>query len=193
METLTLTELVVRMARRWRILVAGAAAGLLVGAVAQHVMTTRYEATTVLFVDAATPDRIDMAAEEALATSRRVTSEALDTLGERDLTIVDVERSAAATSVKDSRLLRVRFVSPDPRLAVRGADAVAQAYLAARSVDATVGGAGVEGSVVDPARTPTAPIGAGPLATVLGTTAAGLLVTAPAAARPTRRPADLAS
>lgn len=198
METLTLSELVARIARRWRILVAGALVGLLAGLIAQHVMTARYEATAVLFVDSTTPDRVDMVAEEAVATSRRVMSEALDALGQRHLTLADLERSARASAVKDSRLLRVRFTASDPELAVRGADAVAQAYAAVRSVDASLSGTAAEaqhigGTIVDPARTPEAPVGASPLATMFGATAAGLLLAAPVAARPTRRPEAPAS
>lgn len=193
METLTLTELIARIARRWRILVAGGAVGLLAGVIAQQVIAPQYEATTVLFIDAPTPDHVDMAAEQAVAVSRRVTSEALDALGNRRLTIAELERSTGAAAVKDSRLLRVQFTAHDPALAVRGADAVAQAYLAVRSVDAMGGSAPVDGTIVDQARTPEAPVGAGPLATLLGASAAGLLLAAPLAARPTRSPEAPAS
>lgn len=199
METLTLTELGARMARRWRTLVAGAAVGLLAGVLVQVVVTTRYEATTVLFVDTGAPELVDMAAEQAVATSRRVTAEALDALGEPDLSIAELEESADASVVKDSRLLRVTYAADDPHAAVRGADAVAQAYLAVRSLDpmttsADVDAAGpVEGVVVDPARLPTSPVGAGPLATVLAATLAGTLAATPIAMRPTRRPEAPAS
>jgi uncharacterized protein involved in exopolysaccharide biosynthesis len=183
-ETLTLTELGARMARRWRTLLVGALVGLALGAAAHAALPTRYEAITVVHVDAADPAQVDMAAEQAVATSRRVTAEALDALGGGDLTIRALEDAAGATVVKDSRLLRVSCAGSDPRAATRRADALAHAYLAVRSVDAATGGPVVEATVVDPARTPSSPVGPGGPATALGGTVLGLLLVCPIAARP---------
>ncbi|MET0447367.1 MAG: hypothetical protein ABW004_03130 [Aeromicrobium sp.] len=196
MEPLTLTELVARTTRRWRTLTAGLLVGLVLGATAQAVMPTRFEAVAVLRVDAADPALVDMTAEEAVATSRRVTAEALDTIGDDSLTIEELEDATSATAVTESRILRIGYVAGRPTEATRGADAVAQAYLAARAVDAGRGTdpADVTGVVVDPARTPTSPVGPGLLATALGCSVLGLLVTAPVAARgPVRTPAAGAS
>ena len=186
MEPLTLTELAARTLRRWRTLVAAPLVGLLLGVVAHVAMPTRYEAIAVLRVDAADPALVDMTAEEAVATSRRVTAEALDTLGDPDLSITGLEDATSATAVAESRLLRIAFVAGNPREATRGADAVAQAYLAARAVDVGPGGrpSDVAGVVVDPARTPTAPIGPSLPSTALGCGILALLVTIPVAARP---------
>lgn len=187
MEPLTLTELAARTSRRWRTLVAGLLAGLAVGVTAHVAMPSRYEAIAVLRVDAADPALVDMTAEEAVAMSRRVTAESLDTLGDRDLTIDELEEASTATAVKESRLLRIAFVAARPRDATRGADAVAQAYLAARAVDragqAGRDPSGVTGVVVDPARTPAAPMGPGPGTTSLAGCVLGLLVAIPVAAR----------
>jgi uncharacterized protein involved in exopolysaccharide biosynthesis len=191
-ETLTLTELAARLARRWRALVAGALLGLLTGVAVHVVLPERYAATAVVFVDATDPSRVDMTAEAAVASSRRVSTEALDALGDRTLTIRALEDATTATAVKESRLLRVQYTAADPGDAVRGADAVAQAYLAVRSLEQT-GDSGVDGRVVDPARPPTSPTGPGLLATALATTCLGLLLVAPVAAAPTRSRAGRAS
>lgn len=188
METLTLTELGARMARRWRTLLGGALVGLALGATVQLLLPTRYVATTVVHVEAADPDTVDMAAEQAVATSRRVTAEALDALADGGLTIGELEGSTDAVAVKDSRLLRITCTAGAARAATRGADAVAQAYLAARAVDAAQGEGRpvVEGVVVDPARTPRAPSGPGLLSTALGGAVLGLLVSAPVASAQAR-------
>lgn len=196
MEPLTLTELAGRTARRWRTLVAGLLVGLVVGATAQWAMPTRFEAVAVLRVDAADPALVDMTAEEAVASSRRVTAEALDTIGDDSLTIGELEEATSATAVTESRILQISYVAARPASATRGADAVAQAYLAARAVDAVRGAdaADVTGVVIDPARTPTSPVGPGLLASALGCCVLGLLAATPVAARgPARTPADRAS
>lgn len=194
MEPLTLTELVARMADRWRLLAAGALVGATAGVGTHLVLPERYEATAVVFVDAPDPSRVDMVAEAAVADSRRVSVEALDALGDRRLTVAQIEDSASAMAVTESRLLRLTYSAPDPRAAARGADAVAQAYLAVRSLE-PIGAddAGIEGRVVDPARVPTGPSGPGLPATTAATTTLGLLIAAPLAARPTRSRAARAS
>jgi uncharacterized protein involved in exopolysaccharide biosynthesis len=193
-QTLTLTELVRRMTSRWRVLAAGAVVGLATGAAVHVVLPHPYEATAVVFVDAADPSRVDMTAEAAVASSRRVSAEALDALGDARLTLHALEAATEATPVQESRLLRVTYSAAEPRAAVRGADAVAQAYLAVRSLE-PVGepGTGIDGQVVDPARTPLSPSGPGPTATVAATTCLGLLAAAPLAARPSRSRAARAS
>jgi len=191
-ETLTLTELGARMARRWRTLVAGALIGLTLGTAAQLALPTRYEATTLVQVDADDPEHVDMAGEEAVATSRRVTAEALDALGDDTLTIQELERATHATAVDRSRLLRIGYAAAEPRDAARGADAVALAYLAARSVDAAQGRThpAVQGTVVDPARPPTSRVGPGVAAAALAGTVLGLLLAAPVASRTRAGPAS---
>lgn len=194
MEPLTLTELIARTACRWRVLAAGALVGLAVGVSAHLLLPERYEATAVVFVDAPDPSRVDMTAEAALASSRRVSAEAVDALGDRRLSVTALEDAASATAVSESRLLRLTYSAPAPRTAARGADAVAQAYLAVRSIE-PIGAqdAGVEGRVVDPARTPTTPSGPGLLPLAVASTTLGLLACAPVAARPTRSRAARAS
>ncbi|MRK00717.1 hypothetical protein GEV27_04195 [Aeromicrobium sp. S22] len=189
METLTLTELARRMGRRWVTLLAGAGAGLALGLATHIVLPTRYEAVAVLRIDGPDPARIDMAAEEALASSRRVTAEARDALGESGLSIRELEDAVSATTVKESRVLQVSYAADDPRRAARAADAVANAYLAVRAVDARrLGGrAASTAEVIDPARTPTAPLGPGRPTSALGGLALGLLLAAPVSARPTAR------
>jgi uncharacterized protein involved in exopolysaccharide biosynthesis len=191
-EPLTLTELIARTTHRWRMLVAGLLIGTGVGVAAHLAMPTRFEAVAVLRVDAADPSVIDMTAEAAVATSRRVTAEALDAIGDRRLTIQELEDAASASAVPDSRLLRVGYVDDRPQGATRGADAVAQAYLAVRAVEPGAGPA-VTGVVVDPARRPMSPLGPGAGPTALGCGVLGLLVAAPVAARPTPSRAARAS
>lgn len=198
MEALTLTDLLARLAHRWRLLAAGTLCGIVLGTALTAVVPAHYAATSVVLVDATDPARIDMAAEAAVASSRRVTTEALDAIGDRRLTISALERAVSTATVDDSRLLRVEYDARDPRAAARGADAVAQAYLAVRSLDPPVDdGVAFTGSVVDPARTPTSPTGPSPVATVAGAAVLGWLLAAAAAvvrpARPTRSRAARAS
>ncbi|WP_159085796.1 hypothetical protein [Aeromicrobium chenweiae] len=195
METLTLTELARRMSRRWPTILAGACAGLVLGLAVHVVLPTRYEAVAVLRVDAPDPARVDMAAEEALASSRRVTAEALDALGRPDVTIRELEDAVSAETVRSSRVLRVSYAAADPQDAAEGADAVANAYLAVREMDAERVGtrAASTAEVIDPARTPRSPVGPGRGASALGGLALGLLVAAPVSARPTRTRAGPAS
>ncbi len=195
MEPLTLTELGARIAQRWRTVLLGALAAAVLAGATQLAMPARFEAVAVVHVDSVDPDLVDMAAEEAIVTSRRVTSEALDTLGERGLKIGQLEQAASASAVDESRLLHITYVAARPRLATRGADAVAHAYLATRAVDAmrTPGPAAVTGVVVDPARRPDDATGAGTAATTLGGMILGLIIATPIAARPTRRRAARAS
>ncbi|WP_199715988.1 Wzz/FepE/Etk N-terminal domain-containing protein, partial [Aeromicrobium endophyticum] len=132
MEPLTLTELIARLACRWRVLAAGALVGLAAGVSAHLLLPERYEATAVVFVDAADPSRVDMTAEAAVASSRRVSAEAVDALGDRHVSVTTLEDAASATTVSESRLLRLTYSASAPRAAARGADAVAQADSAHR-------------------------------------------------------------
>lgn len=184
-----MSELTVRIADRWPTVVLGALTGMLLAAGAHTALPTRYEAVTVVHVDAADPELVDMTSEEAIATSRRVTSEALDTLGERTLDIDRLEHALSANAAEESRLLRIRFTAARPRLAALGADAVAHAYLAVRSVDAMQDPERpkITGVVVDPARLPQAASGPGLAPTALGGLVLGLLIATPVAARPSRR------
>jgi capsular polysaccharide biosynthesis protein len=184
-ETLTLTELGARMAHRWRTLVAGGVVGLVLAAAGQAALPTRYEATTVVHVDAGDPAQVDMAAERAVVLSRRVTTEALDALGDPGAQVEDLEDAIGATAVKDSRLLRISCTGASPGAAARGADAVAHAYLASRSVDAAAGAPGpaVDPVVIDPARAPTSAVGPGAASSALGGAVLGLLIAAPVASR----------
>lgn len=194
-EPLTLTQLGACVTRRWRIVVLGCALAAVIGAGVHSAMPERYEAVAVVHVDAADPEQIDMATEEAVATSRRVTSEALDALGRPRMRIAQLEAAVTARAVEESRLLRISYAASSPQLAARGADAVAHAYLAVRAVDAMQrpDQPGVSGVVVDPARLPRAPTGPGGVATTLGAMVIGLLIATPIAARPTRIRAARAS
>lgn len=190
-----MTELGARIARRWRIVALGALAAAVLAALIQLAMPTRFEAVAVVHVDAPDPSLVDMATEEAVATSRRVTSEALHTLGDRRLEIGQLEQATSARAVEESRLLRITYAASRPHLAARGADAVAHAYLATRAVDAMQAPdrPAVTGVVVDPARLPESATGAGTLASTLGGMVLGLIVAIPIAARPTRMRAARAS
>lgn len=196
MEPLTLTELVRRMAARWPTLLVLSGIGLTLGAT-WHLMTpTRYEATTIVRVDAAEPALVDMAAEEALAGSRQVAAEALDALDVPGtpgsaLTVEVLEAAVSAHAIPRSRVLEISCTAASGAAAVRGADAVAQAYLAVRAVefgrgDRSPGTAASSADVVDPARVPSAPIGLGLVPSGVAGLMIGLLAAAPLAARPSR-------
>lgn len=189
MEPLTLTELGRRVTGRWVTLVVMAVIGLTAATAFHLISPTEYQAQAILRVDAADPALVDMPAEVALASSRQVTNEALDALGRPELTIESLEDAATATALPDSRVLQVSFTADSPAEAARGADAVAQAYLAVREVDvgrrrAVEKIAGSTADIVDPARTPTSPVGLGAAATATAGLALGLLVAVPVTARP---------
>ncbi len=189
-QSLTLTDLFRAWHRRWRTLAAGLVVGAALGAAGNLVPPDSFEAVTIVQVESADPDLVDMAAEEAVATSRRVTAEALDALDDTSLTIEGLEAAATARVVGNSRVLRVTFSAATPRTAAQGADALAQAYLAARAVDAAdaeISAARPTGRVVDPARMPTAPSGPNIAMLMLAGAVVGLGVAAPVAARPTTR------
>jgi uncharacterized protein involved in exopolysaccharide biosynthesis len=187
---ITLTELLTTCRSRWRVLAAAVAVGTVLGALAAATAPTTYRVVAVVQVESPEPDLVDMAAEEAVATSRRVTAEALATLPHTSLTIEQLEDGAAAQAVGTSRVLHVTFAAADPAAAARGANALAQAYLAARAVDAAAadGTVGTRplGRVVDPARRPSAPVGPGRSTWVLGGSLLGLLLGVPAVATRTR-------
>ncbi|MGJ9421344.1 hypothetical protein [Aeromicrobium sp. CF3.5] len=177
--TLRLTDLFAAWRQGWRVLLAGSAAGALVGIAAWLVIPAPYEAVTVVQVESAEPQQLDMAAEEAIASSRRVTAEALDALADPHLTITALESAGSAQAVRESGVLHVTFGSRSPLAAARGADALAQAYLAARAVDASRRDVAVPAAhVVDPARVPLSRSGPGRLAWWLGGTTLGALVAA---------------
>jgi uncharacterized protein involved in exopolysaccharide biosynthesis len=135
-ENLTLSEVGARLARRWRTLAIGAVAALLVAVAVHLVLPSRYAAVTVVHVEADAPDRVDMAAEESLASSQRVVAEARAALGGRAPTVGHMQDVTRATAVADSTVLRISYAADEPAAAARGADAVANAYLATRAVDA---------------------------------------------------------
>lgn len=191
MEPLTLTELGQRVAGRWPTIAVMAVIGLLGGATCHLVSATEYEAHAILRVDAADPAHVDMAAEVALASSRQVTNEALDALERPSLTIDALESATTTTALPDSRVLQVSFVAGSPATAARGADAVAQAYLAVREQDvdrrlAAKETASSTADLVDPARIPTTPVGLSAATTGVAGLSLGLLVAVPIAARPHR-------
>lgn len=186
---LTLTDLLVAWRHRWPTLVIGLVAGAVLAATAHRAISTSYEAVTVVQVESAEPQLVDMAVEEAVATSRRVTGEALDTLGDASLTIDRLEAAASVRAIGSSHVLHVAFSAPTPGAAALGADALAQAYLAARAVDAAADQAPTArptGRIVDPARTPIRPSGLPAAAWCLAGSVLGLGIAAPVAARPLR-------
>lgn len=195
MEPLTLTELGRRVAGRWPTLLIVAVIGLAAG-LAFHLMSaTEYQAEAIIRVDAAHPELVDMAAEEALAESRQVTNEALDALDSPGLTIGTLENATTATAVPDSRVLKLSYVADSPSSAARGADAVAQAYLAVRAVDVEhrveiEEVAASTADIVDPARNPAGPTGPGLVPVAAAGLVLGLLVAVPIAARPRGRAAE---
>lgn len=191
-DPLTLTDLIGAWRRRWHLLAGGLLIGALVATAVPLAMADTYRAVTVVQVESAEPDLVDMAAEEAVATSRRVTSEALDALGDDTVTIEGLEASTSARTIGSSRVLHVVFTAPTASAAARGADALAQAYLAARAVDAAaaddVSTTRPTGRIVDPARVPRSPTGPAPATWVLAGSVLGLALAAPVAARaPSRR------
>ncbi|MFI5426985.1 hypothetical protein [Aeromicrobium sp. UC242_57] len=195
MEPLTLTELGRRVAARWVTLAVVAGIGLAAGVAFHQLSATRFEAESVIRVDAADPGLVDMEAEIALASSRQVSAEALDALADEQLSIDELERAVTAASVARSRVLRISYVADSPVAAARGADAVAHAYLAVREIDverrlAAEKIAASTSDLIDPARLPRTPVGLGLTSTAAAGLVLGMLVAIPVAARPSRRTAE---
>jgi hypothetical protein len=185
---LQLTDLLRAWRSRWLTLLGGIIAGATLGLSAWLLVPAPFEATTVVQVESADPEHVDMAAEEAIATSRRVTAEALATMDKRAAGLDRLEATSSATAVPTSHVLHIAHSAPSPRAAARGADALAQAYLAARAVDAGRSDADesvatVTARIVDPARVPDSPTGPGRAAWCLAGALLGLLAAVPVASR----------
>lgn len=135
---LTFTDLGTALVRSRRLLAAGAVVGLLLGLAVGVVLPPTYEAVAVVRIgpgETGSTPRPDMAAEESVAQSRRVASAAADLLQDPTLSALQVERSLHVTAVESSSVLRIRYSAGDATQSARGADAVAHAYLAVRSID----------------------------------------------------------
>ncbi|MCW2830294.1 MAG: hypothetical protein JWP31_986 [Aeromicrobium sp.] len=139
---LTLSELLTAMGRSWRVLVAGAGLGLLAGAAVGAAIPAHYETVATVRVDPfdpsaeLTPAEPDMAAEEGLAQSRRVSVAARQLLRRPAVDVEELESGVAVQIVNGSRVLQVRGSATTPETAADRANAVAAAYLATRATDA---------------------------------------------------------
>lgn len=133
---MTLSELVVRVSRGWRILVVGGLAALTLAVAVHLLLPTRFTAETIVHVPGTDPSLVDMTAEASLARSQRVAAEARAAIGRDAPPVSQVQSATAAEALRESSVLRISFHAGDARDAARGADAVAHAYLATRAVDA---------------------------------------------------------
>lgn len=135
--------------KRHRSLVAVVALiGLLLGVVASFVLPSRYAATSTVSVNPLTATALDsslgatrsvsMPTEAGVARSTKVAAAAAEANPSDGLTSAGrVLDSLQVDSPANSFLLRITFSDGNAKDAATGADAVAQAYLANRSADAT--------------------------------------------------------
>lgn len=137
---MTFAEYFVVVQRRWRVWAAGLLLGLLCGVGANATAQTLYTATATSFVTVA--ERVDSTGQGEifqksqfavqrvrsylpLATSPDVLEPVIDDL-DLDSTARQLARRVSVTSAPETVLLDVSVADPDPRLAARTADAIAE-------------------------------------------------------------------
>lgn len=146
---MTLGGLGAAWARRWRVIVACFALGLLASAVAMVALPSSYTATATILVSPVSPTpmpgvasaAVNMASERGVATSGEVLEAAVVRLRAGDAAGLDVPALREAVSVTvpaGSSMLHVAATTGDPKLSARWSNALAEAYLSQRSDAATV-------------------------------------------------------
>lgn len=142
-----LTDVVGSLKRHWSVIVIMAIIGLVLGALISFMIPSKYTAETTVAVNPMGVDSlsssvdvsrsVSMPTEESLATSRTVAAAAAKLLTADDLTPDDIHDSTSVDTPDGSLILTIKFTSGSARRAAAGANAVAQAYLATRSANAT--------------------------------------------------------
>lgn len=140
--TLGLEQFVFVLKRQWRIIVAATVLGAVLAAGFLMLAPRTVTATTTVNLNAittepfnaqrATSGLLDDATETAIARSHVVAARASELL-EADLTAREIRAASSVTTASGAAVVTVAFEAATEGVAVRGADAVAAAYLAFRS------------------------------------------------------------
>ena len=147
-QTVQLTDIVGSLKRHWTLVVTMAAVGLVLGVLVSFLLPSSYQATATVSVNpmSASPltspvdaeKSVSMPTEAGIARSRTVAEAAAKELkGDRR---IDADEIVANTSVQnpvDSLILDISFSGGSAREAAAGANAVAKAYLATRTSEAS--------------------------------------------------------
>ncbi|MFT4156832.1 MAG: hypothetical protein QM630_02730 [Microbacterium sp.] len=131
--------------RQWRVVFAGAVAGLLAAGVFLVVAPTTVTVTTTLNLNVITTDPfnpqkpasglLDDATEADIASSHVVAARAAENLG-GSTTASEIRRSSTVATSSSASVVKVSYEAATVKQAVAGADAVADAYLSFRSEQA---------------------------------------------------------
>ncbi len=142
-----LSDLAAKLRRRWPIVAATAILGLILGVVGGIVLPASYAAQSTVSVNPMNSDpmlsaessqTVSMATEQQLARSRNVAEAAAIRLSPRySFTGQEIQDALVVSSPDESLVLNIEFTGDSPQEAAAGADAVSQAYLAERRVDAS--------------------------------------------------------
>lgn len=140
--TLGLEQFVFVLKRQWRIIVAATVLGAVLAAGFLMLAPRTVTATTTVNLNAittepfnaqrATSGLLDDATETAIARSHVVAARASELL-EADMTAREIRAASSVTTASGAAVVTVAFEAATESVAVRGADAVAAAYLAFRS------------------------------------------------------------
>ena len=131
------------LARRWASIVAGTAAGLVVGVVAAFAAPVSHSATVSMTVTSPSPtpapvvraslsNTTDMVTEQGIAKSATVLDAAAEKLGD-GLTAADLRSNVEVTGDTNGTIVKIEYVAPTREQAVAAADAIAEAYLKERT------------------------------------------------------------
>ena len=140
-DSIDLRDQVAVLRRRWQLIAAVTAIGLVLGVLLSLIRTTQYEATTSLVVEpvaasaasSTTPvlEPEEIATQVQVIASRRVANRVLEELG-LDESPEDLLKDISVEQVEDTRVVRVTAVYPDPIMAAQIADGFAKSYLGLR-------------------------------------------------------------
>lgn len=141
------TDLAAKVRRHWPIVAATAILGVVLGVVGAIAIPATYAAQTTVSVNPMNTDpllstessqTVNMATEQQLARSRDVAEAAAIDLAPRySFTGQEIQDALAVSSPDQSLVLTIEFTGATPQEAAAGADAVGEAYLAERRVDAS--------------------------------------------------------
>jgi uncharacterized protein involved in exopolysaccharide biosynthesis len=144
-EPMTLRWYLDVLSERWRVVIASTVVGAVLAVLFLTLSSDQVTARTVVRLDviAATPFErndaasrlIDSETEVALASSFEVSSRAAASLAD-GTTSREIQESTSVSSVLDATVINVRYTAGSEEAAMRGADAVANAYLQYRSDEA---------------------------------------------------------
>lgn len=131
-----LMELFLVLLRKWKMLVAGLLAGIIIAAVVTMLLITpQYESSSMIYILTKTTSVTSLADLqmgtqltvdfETLATSRPVIDDVREKLGLEDISYEDFINLVTVSNPTDTRILKITVLYPDPETAAEIANAMA--------------------------------------------------------------------